>query len=50
VAVDDLHMGITQHQKDIKIVWGLDNFVWCPSVYEGIKQSGIKENILKFFE
>ena len=26
------------------------DFVWCPSVYEGIKQSGVKEKLLKFFE
>jgi len=50
VAVDDLHRGITQLQRDSNIVWGLDNFVWCPSVYEGIKQTGVKEKLLKFFE
>ena len=43
VAVDDLRMGKT-HETD----WGLDNFVLTPRIYEGIKQCGIKENILKF--
>lgn len=49
VAVDDLHMGITETERKENHVWGLTNFVWCPSVYEGIKQFGIKEKILNFF-
>ena len=45
VAVDDLDMGKNGEEwKD----WGLDNFVLTPSSNEGIKQSGIKEKILKF--
>jgi len=51
VAVDDLHMGIHvenssygQFDRD----WGLENFVWTPRDFEGIKQSGIKEKILKY--
>ena len=45
VAVDDLDMGKNgESWKD----WGLDNFVLTPSSMEGIKQSGIKEKILKF--
>jgi hypothetical protein len=50
VAVDDLFMGIQveassygPHSRD----WGLENFVWTPRDWEGIKQSGIKEKILK---
>jgi len=51
VAVDDLHMGIQveestygPHDRD----WGLENFVWTPLSNEGIKQSGIKDKIIKF--
>ena len=51
VAIDDLHMGIKvenssygPYERD----WGLRNFVWTPRDWEGIKQSGIKEKILKY--
>ena len=51
VAVDDLHMGIHvaastygPHDRD----WGLENFVWTPRDWEGIKQSGIKQKILTY--
>lgn len=50
VAVDDLNMGIeinTQFgltERD----WGLENFVWTPRSNEGIKQSGVKQKILKY--
>lgn len=44
VAVDDLDMG--KNGEDWKN-WGLDNFVLTPSSSEGIKQSGIKNKILK---
>ena len=51
VAIDDLHMGIHvenssygPHDRD----WGLENFVWTPRSNEGIKQSGIKDKVLKF--
>jgi hypothetical protein len=51
VAVDDLNMGIDiiyrDGQKDERY-WGLQNFVWTPQSLEGIKQTGIKEKILKF--
>lgn len=44
VAVDDLNMT----KKD---GWGLENFVHCKRPYnEGIKQSGLKEKIIKFLE
>ena len=44
VAVDDLDMS----KRD---GWGLENFVHCKRPYnEGIKQSGIKEKIIKFLE
>jgi hypothetical protein len=47
VAVDDLDMGKNGEEwKD----WGLDNFVLTPSSSEGIKQSGIKEKIIKFLK
>ena len=45
VAVDDLDMG--KNGEDWKD-WGLDNFVLTPSSNEGIKQTGIKDKILKF--
>ena len=45
VSIDDLNMG--KNGEDWKN-WGLDNFVLTPSSMEGIKQSGVKEKILKF--
>ena len=51
VSVDDLHMG--RHVENSKYGafdrddWGLENFVWTPRPSEGIKQSGVKEKILK---
>jgi len=48
VSVDDLNMGkIGEPWKD---VWAIDNFVLTPRSSEGIKQSGIKEKILKFLK
>lgn len=44
VSVDDLDMG--KNGEPWKN-WGLDNFVLTPRSNEGIKQSGIKEKILK---
>ena len=47
VAIDDLNMGKNGEEwKD----WGLDNFVLTPSRTEGIKQSGIKEKIIKILK
>ena len=53
VAVDDLFMGIQveastygPHSRD----WGLENFVWTPRDWEGIKQSGIKQKIIKYLK
>ena len=51
VAVDDLNMGIPQtHESwgDMEMDWGLTNFVLTPKSKEGIKQTGIKEKIVKF--
>ena len=51
VAIDDLNMGIPQvHESwgEIEMDWGLTNFVHTPKSREGIKQMGIKEQILKF--
>jgi hypothetical protein len=31
-----------------KDVWAIDNFVLTPRSSEGIKQSGVKEKIVKF--
>ncbi len=53
VAVDDLNMGIPQtHESwgEVEMDWGLTNFVHTPRVREGIKQSNIKESILKFLK
>lgn len=51
VAIDDLNMGIPQtHESwgDMEMDWGLSNFVLTPKGSEGIKQIGIKEQILKY--
>lgn len=51
VAVDDLNMSIPEpHESwgEMEIDWGLKNFVLTPRSKEGIKQSGIKEKIIKF--
>ena len=42
VAVDDLDMNLRKDE------WGLTNFVHTQKMSEGIKQTGIKEKILKF--
>ena len=47
VAIDDLDMG--KNGESWKN-WGLDNFVLTPRSNEGIKQSGIKEKILKYLK
>jgi len=49
VAVDDMYLGITKTDINEDSTWGLKNFVWCPNVYEGIKQTGIKDKIMSFF-
>jgi hypothetical protein len=46
VSVDDLNMG--KNGEDWKDEWAIDNFVLTPKSNEGIKQSGVKEKILKF--
>jgi hypothetical protein len=52
VAVDDLNMGIYMEKTSWGVAydrsWGLENFVWTPRVQQGIKQTGIKEKILKY--
>ncbi len=45
VSVDDLDMG--KNGEDWKN-WGIDNFVLTPRSNEGIKQSGVKEKIIKY--
>ena len=52
VSVDDLNMGKVQmhYSMEYNFDWGLDNFVLTPKISEGIKQSGIKEKILKFLQ
>jgi hypothetical protein len=49
VAIDDLNMGKTglYYSMEFEHEWGLDNFVLTPSSSEGIKQTGIKDKIIK---
>ena len=47
VAIDDLDMG--KNGESWKN-WGLTNFVLTPRSNEGIKQSGIKEKVLKYLK
>jgi hypothetical protein len=42
VAIDDMNMGHEAHNG-----YGLDNFVHTPRSNEGIKQSGIKDKLIK---
>ena len=46
VSIDDLNMG--KNGEVWKDEWAIDNFVLTPKSNEGIKQSGVKEKILKF--
>ncbi len=46
VSVDDLNMGFDELERP----WGLNNFVLTPRKMEGIKQTGIKEKIIKFLK
>lgn len=52
VAIDDLNMAtvIVDGSREWERDWGLDNFVLTPKSSEGIKQSGIKEQVLKFLK
>lgn len=52
VAVDDLRMGkiVLDYSVTLEHDWGLENFVETPSSSEGIKQSGIKDKIVKFLK
>jgi hypothetical protein len=47
VAIDDLHLGKTDESWKN---WGLTNFVLTPRSNEGIKQSGIKEKVIKYLK
>ena len=50
VAIDDLNMGknVMSYGINFEHDWGLDNFVLTERSNEGIKQSGIKDKILKY--
>lgn len=51
VAIDDLFMGVHVENSTygpFDREWGLENFVWTPRDWEGIKQSGLKDKVLKF--
>lgn len=47
VSIDDLNMSLRAEGDKM---WGLKNFVLTPIQHEGIKQSGIKEKVLKFLK
>jgi hypothetical protein len=48
VAVDDLNMSERYGDISRNLMWGLKNFVHTPLSLEGIKQTEIKEKIIKF--
>lgn len=49
VAVDDLNLGFNDTKTgDLINEYGLSNFVHTPKSHEGIKQTGVKEKILKY--
>ena len=48
VAIDDLDMSARYGEVSGNLSWGLTNFVHTPFSRQGIKQSGIKDKILKF--
>lgn len=48
VAIDDLNMSERFGEISGNYQWGLKNFVHTPTPNEGIKQTGVKEKILKF--
>jgi len=48
VAIDDLNMSERTEVRPDEISWGLKNFAWTPYESEGIKQSGIKEKVIKY--
>lgn len=50
VAVDDLDLSEKFGDISGNYITGLKNFVHCPRHREGIKQTGIKEKILKLLE
>ena len=52
VAIDDLNMGIHINTAwgEMDRDWGLENFVWTPRDWEGLKQSGVKEKVLKYLK
>jgi hypothetical protein len=48
-CIDDLELGQTNSYGTAR-KWGLDNFVHTPRENEGIKQSGVKEKLLKYLK
>lgn len=47
VAIDDLNMSLRRTENG-EYSWGLNNFVHTTRSNEGIKQSGVKEKVIKF--
>jgi len=50
VAIDDMDLGERFGDISGNFIWGLKNFVRTPRPNEGLKQSGIKEKVLKFLK
>ena len=50
VAVDDLDMSARYGEVSGNLSWGLTNFVHTPFSRQGIKQSGVKDKVLKFLK
>jgi len=50
VAIDDMDLGERFGEINGNFQWGLKNFVRTPKSNEGLKQSGIKEKVVKFFK
>lgn len=50
VAIDDMDLGERFGEISGNFIWGLKNFVQTPRSNEGIKQSGVKQKVLKFLK
>lgn len=52
VAIDDLNMSKTgtYYSMEFEHEWGLENFIHTPKNNEGLKQSGVKDKIIKLLK
>jgi HAD domain in Swiss Army Knife RNA repair proteins len=48
VAIDDLNMSKRINETTKEYMWGLENFVWTYLADEGIKQTGVKDKVIKY--